>query len=148
MPDWAKNRVVLGMAVFFVAIGMWEFRVRSQFRPMYGQGVVLYQQGRYLGALQQFERAYAVAPNQVEVIVMVGWSNLKLRRYEEAGFYLRRAQRIEPRSEEAQLGAAFVDWHAGRPLDARRMGRLAAKYPNDAEVRAMAEAARKQGRRD
>ena len=144
MPKWAKNRLVLGLAVFFLAIGIWEAH-KPRFRPMYEEGIVLYQHQRYPEALREFERAYQVAPNEVSVIVMVGWSNLKLRRYEEARFYFQRAQRIEPRDGEAQLGAAFVDWYAGRRLDARKIERLAAKYPNDADVRSLAEAARKQG---
>ncbi len=147
MPSWARNRVVLGMAAFFLAIGVWQAH-RAKFRPMYEEGIRLYQHERYLEALRQFERAYAVAPNQAEVIVMVGWSNLKLRRYEEAQFYFKRAGRIEPRNGEAQLGAAFVDWHAGRPLDARKIERLAARSPGDEEVRALAEAAKKQARRE
>ncbi len=147
MPEWAKNRVVLGLAAFFLAVGIWEFRLKPQFRPMYERGVVLYQQPSYLEALREFERAYAVAPNRVEVIVMAGWSNLKLGRYEEARFYFQRAQRIEPRNGEAQLGAAFVDWQAGRPLDAEKIERLAARYPENGDVRALLTAARRQSRR-
>lgn len=141
-----KKRLVLGLAVFFSAVAVWEFRLKPQFRPMYERGIVRYQQGRYLEALEEFERAYAVAPNQVDVIVMVGWSNLKLRRYEEAGFYFQRAGRIEPRNSEAQLGAVYVAWHAGRPVDRKVVERLAAKYPDDADVRAIAEAVRRQGK--
>ena len=144
MPEWTKNRVVLGLAVFFVAIGVWESR-KPRFRPMYEQGVVLYRDQRYLEALQQFERAYAVAPNQVEVLAMAGWSNLKLQRYEEARFYFQRAQRIEPRDPEAQLGAALVDWQSGRTLEVKRIRSLAARFPDDPDVRAMAEAANRQG---
>jgi tetratricopeptide (TPR) repeat protein len=147
MPEWAKNRVVLGLAVFFLAIGAWEVR-KSKFRPMYESGVVLYRDGHYREGLREFERAYTVAPNQVDVIVMVGWSNLKLRRYEEARFYFQRAQRIEPRNEEAQLGASFADWHTGRPLNARRIERLTARYPDDPDVRALLSAARAQERRE
>ena len=147
MPEWAKNRVVLGLAAFFVAMGIWEAR-KPKFRPMYESGVVLYRDGHYLEGLREFERAYAVAPNQVDVIVMVGWSNLKLRRYEEARFYFQRAQRIEPRNEEAQLGAAFADWHTGRALNARRIERLMERYPDDADVRALLTAARAQQRRE
>jgi tetratricopeptide (TPR) repeat protein len=147
VPEWTKKRLVLGLAVFFTAVGIWEFRLKPQFRPMYEEGIVLYQHERYLEALQEFERAYRVAPNEVEVIAMMGWSNLKLRRYEEARFYFQRAQRIDPRNGEAQLGAAFVEWHGGRRLDTRKVERLAARYPDDADVQALAEAARKQGAR-
>ncbi|HVP43333.1 MAG TPA: tetratricopeptide repeat protein [Terriglobales bacterium] len=143
MPKWMKNRLVIGLVVFFTAMGIWESR-KPRFRPMYQQGAALYQQQRYLQALQQFDRAYGVDPNQVAVVVMMGWSNLKLRRYEEARFYFQRAQRLDPRNPEAQLGAAFVAWHTGQRLDGNKAQRLAARFPDDPEVRAMAEAAKKQ----
>ncbi len=144
MPEWTRNRLWLGLAVFFTAMGIWEFGLKAQFRPMYERGIVLYQQQRYLEALQQFDRAYGIAPNQVAVIVMMGWSNLKLRRYEEAHFYFRRAQWLEPRNAEAQLGAAFVAWHTGQRLDGKKMQSLAARFPGDPDARAMVEAARRQ----
>ncbi len=144
MPEWTRNRLWLGLALFFTVMGIWEFRLKPQFRPMYERGIVLYQQQSYLEALQQFDRAYGIAPNRVAVIVMVGWSNLKLRRYEEAHFYFQRAQRLDPRNAEAQLGAAFVAWHTGQRLDGKKAQRLAARFPEDPEVRAMAEAARQQ----
>jgi tetratricopeptide (TPR) repeat protein len=146
MPEWTKKRLVIGLAVFFTAVGIWEFRLKPQYRPMYEHGVVLYQHGRYLEALQEFERAYAIAPNAVEVIAMAGWTNLKLRRYEEARFYFQRAQRLEPRNQEAQLGAAFVAWHAGQKLETARIEKLAAKHPEDEDVRQLLRAARAQSR--
>ncbi len=146
MPKWATNRVALGLAVFFAAMAMWEFRLKPQYRPMYEQGSVLYHDGKYEPALRQFERAYQVAPNAVEVIVMMGWSNLKLRRYEEARFYFQRAERVDPRNEEARLGAAFVAWHGGQRLDAKQIEKLAGRYPGDADMQALAAAAREQQR--
>jgi tetratricopeptide (TPR) repeat protein len=144
MPSWTKNRVVLGLAVFFAAMAVWEFRLKPQFRPMYERGIVLYQHGRYEEALREFDRAYQVAPNAVEVIVMMGWSNLKLRRYEEAGFYFQRAQRLDPRNDEAQLGGAFVAWHGGQRLDVKKIEKLGGRYTDDADVRALVAAARAQ----
>lgn len=119
MPEWSRNRVVLGLALFFLAMAAWEYR-KPRYRPMYEQGIVMYQHQHYGEALREFERAYAVAPNQVEIIVMMGWSNLKLRHFEEARFYFQRAQKIDARNGEAQLGGALVDWQSGRRLDARR----------------------------
>lgn len=144
MPEWARNRVVLGMVVFFVAIGVWESR-KPRFRPMYEEGTVLYRQARYTEALAEFERAYAVAPNEVEVIVMLGWAHLKLQHHEEARFCFQRAQRIDPRNSEAQLGAVFVDWQSGQTVDEKKVRNLAARYPDDPDVRAMAEAVSRRG---
>ncbi len=146
MPKWATNRMVLGLAVFFAAVAGWEFRLKPQYRPMYERGTVLYQQGRYEPALGEFDRAYQIAPNAVEVIVMMGWSNLKLRRYEEARFFFQRAERVDPRNDEARLGAAFVAWQGGQKLDVKRIERLAGKYPKDADVQSLLRAARRQER--
>jgi len=146
MPKWATNRLVLGLAVFFAAMAMWEFRLKPQYRPMYERGIVLYHDGRYEPALREFERAYQVAPNAVEVIVMMGWSNLKLRRYEEARFFFQRAERIDPRNDEARLGAAFVAWHGGQRLDVKQVEKLAVRHADDADVQALVAAARKQQR--
>ena len=144
MPKWAKNRLVLGLAVFFAAMSAWEFGLKPQYRPMYERGIVLYHDGRYEPALREFERAYQVEPNAVEVIVMMGWSNLKLRRYEEARFYFQRAERIDPRNDEARLGRAIVAWHGGQRLDVKQIERLAVRYADDAEVQALLVAARRQ----
>lgn len=146
MPKWTSNRLTLGLAVFFAAMAVWEFQLKPQYRPMYEQGSVLYHEQRYEAALHEFERAYQVAPNAMEVIVMMGWSNLKLGRNEEARFYFQRAERVDPRNDEARLGAAFVAWHSGQKLDAKRIEKSAARYAGDAEVQALLAAARKQQR--
>lgn len=111
---WLTNRVLWGLAVLLVVVGLWEFRWKPQYRPFYEQGVLAYQRGDYATAAAQLQRAYEVAPNAVDVIVMMGWTNLKLRRLNEAEFFFRRAIAIEPRTEEAQLGAAYVALESGR----------------------------------
>jgi tetratricopeptide (TPR) repeat protein len=122
---WATNRVILGLLALFILVGFWEFRWKPQYRPFYEQGVLLYQRGDYEGALQQLERAYEIAPNSVDVIVMMGWSNLKLRRMNEAEFYFHRAIRIDARTEEAQMGAGFVALETGRgTIDAAVLRRI------------------------
>jgi len=111
---WLTNRVLIGMAVFFTVVGFWEFKWKPQYRPFYENGVAQYQRGDYRRALDEFQKAYRIAPNSLDVIMMLGWANLKMRRYEEARFYFDRAIRIDPRTEEAQLGAAFVALETGR----------------------------------
>src|SRR5262245_28055131 len=66
------NRVLIGMVVFFVLVGFWEFRWKPQYRPLYERGVSLYQAGRFPEALDQFQRAYGIAPNSLDVILMLG----------------------------------------------------------------------------
>ncbi len=111
---WFTNRVLVGMAVFFVLIGMWEFRWKPQYRPYYDKGISLYHAGSYGEALNQFQTAYQIDHNAVDVIIMMGWTNLKLKRWEEARYYFDRAIKIDPRLEEAQMGASFVALETGR----------------------------------
>ena len=140
-----NNRVFLGMLVFFVAVGMWEFRWKPQYRPFYEQGIALYQKEQYLPALRQFTRAYEISPNAVDVIIMMGWTNLKLKRWEEARFYFNRAIRIDPRLEEAQMGAAFVALETGHgKLDPALLSRLLGKRQGDPNVMILAAGALQQ----
>lgn len=111
---WFANRVILGLAAFFVLVGMWEYRWKPQYRPHYEQGIADYKAGRYQDAVGQFNRAYAIAPNSADVLIMAGWSNLKLNRFEEARFYFDRALRIDGRLEEARLGSAFIALETGK----------------------------------
>ena len=108
------NRVLIGMVAFFVLVGLWEFRWKPQYRPLYEVGVSHYQAGRYPEALEQFQRAYAIAPNSLDVILMLGWAHFKVNHFEDARFFFDRALRINERTEEAQLGAAFVALETGR----------------------------------
>ena len=108
------NRVLIGMVVFFMLVGLWEFRWKPQYRPLYEVGVSHYQAGRYPEALDQFQRAYEIAPNSLDVILMLGWAHFKVNHFEDARFFFDRALRINERTEEAQLGAAFVALETGR----------------------------------
>jgi tetratricopeptide (TPR) repeat protein len=130
------NRVILGMLVFFIAVAFWVFRIREQYQPLYKEGVVDYQQGQYSDALEKFTRAYTISPNSPDVILMMGWTNLKLRRLEEAGYYFNRALSIDPKTEEARLGAGFVALETGRgTLDLDVLKALMGKRGNDPGVR-------------
>ena len=142
MRKWWRNRVVVGLIVFLAAVAVWELAMKPQFRPGYERGVVMYRAGQFEEAVREFGGAYAIAPNEVEVVVMLGWTNLKLRRLEEARYYFGRAQRLSPYSNEAQLGAVLVDWNSGRGVDQVKVKRLAARFPNDPDVRAIVAAGR------
>ena len=111
---WLTNRVMLGMLAFFVLVGLWEFHWKPQYRPLYLQGVNYYQNGRYGQALAEFQRAYHISPNSLDVILMMGWANMKLKHYEESRFYFTRALRIDPRTWEARLGLNFIALETGR----------------------------------
>ncbi len=126
------NRVILGMLIFFIAVAFWVFRLRAQYQPLYKEGVVDYQQGQYNDALEKFNRAYNISPNALDVILMMGWTNLKLHRFEEASYYFDRALKIDPKTEEARLGAGFVALETGRgTMDERVLSDLLARDPKN-----------------
>jgi len=129
------NRVYLGLAIFLVLVGMWEFQWKPQYRPYYEQGVRFYQQARYVEALAQFDAAYAIAPNSLDVVMMEGWTNLKLNRFDDARMYFDRVLKIDPRVEEAQIGAAFVAMETGRgKLDYRILAKYLGQRVSDPNV--------------
>ncbi|MBI2683555.1 MAG: hypothetical protein HYX26_10160 [Acidobacteriales bacterium] len=142
------NRVTLGLILFFILIGVWEFKWKPQYRPLYQDGVKLYQDARYREALEVMNKAYDIAPNSVDVIMMQGWINLKLKRYEEARLYFGRVLRIDPRVEEAQLGQAFVTLETGKgQLDYRIVMKYLGNRFGDPNVAIVAAGAmRKEGR--
>ncbi len=136
---WFTNRVVWGLLVFLVGVGIWEFRYKPQYRPFYEEGVKRYQAGEYMESLDQFQRAYAIAPNSTDVLLMMGWSNMKLHHFEEARFYFERALRIDPRITEARLGLSFVVLETGRgTIDINAMSTVLKERPKDANFQIVA----------
>src|SRR5512135_244196 len=126
------NRVILGMLIFFIAVAFWVFRVREQYQPLYKEGVVDYQHGQYSDALEKFNRAYNISPNALDVILMMGWTNLKLHRFEEASYYFNRALKLDPHTEEARLGAGFVALETGRgTMDDHVLSDMLARDPKN-----------------
>lgn len=136
---WLTNRVLIGMALFFTVMGFWEFKWKPQYRPFYENGVAQYQRVDYQRALIEFQNAYRIAPNSLDVIMMLGWANLKLHHFEEARFYFDRAIRIDPRTDEAQIGAAFVALETGRgQFDPKVLRHLMGKRGGEPSVRILA----------
>jgi tetratricopeptide (TPR) repeat protein len=127
------------MIVFLIVMGFWEFKWKPQYRPFYENGVGYYQKAKYILALGEFERAYQIAPNSTDVIMMLGWTNLKLNRFEDARFYFDRVLKIDPRIEEAQMGSAFVALETGRgKVDVKAVNRLLGERRGDPNVRILA----------
>ncbi len=114
LAGWLTNRVLMGILLFFVVIGFWEFKWKPQYRPLYERAVKSYLAHDYPDALQRMAGAYRIAPNSTDVITMMGWINLKMSRYEEARYYFSRALAIDARLEEARMGVAFVALETGR----------------------------------
>src|SRR6185369_17727094 len=142
------NRVILGTIAIFVLVGLWEFAWKPQYRPPYEVAIQRYKAGDYQTGLTDIERAYEIAPNSMDVIVMRGWFLLKLHRFEEARIYFDRALRIDPREEEAQLGNAFVTLETGKGrLDSSVLTKIMGKRAGDPNVRIIvAGALRQEGR--
>jgi tetratricopeptide (TPR) repeat protein len=139
---WFFNRVILGLLLFLVLVGFWEFKWKPQYRPYYEQGVRYYQAGRYAEALTQFDTAYNIAPNAVDVMMMEGWTTLKLNRFDDSRFYFNRVLKIDSRLEEAQIGSAFVAMETGRgKLDYKILLKYLGKRLNDPNVSILVAAA-------
>lgn len=135
---WMQNRVLLGLFLFFTLVGVYEFRWKPQYKPMYEGGISDYRAGRYRQALDQLQRAYAISPNAVNVIMMLGWTELKLHHYEEARFYFDRALRIDPRTEEARVGASFVAVETGRgELNVQLLAKILDRRKGDPNLRVL-----------
>ena len=136
---WLTNRVIIGMVLFFVIMALWEFKWKPQYRPFYEQGVAHYQKAEYKDALEELNKAYSIAPNALDVIVMLGWTNLKLNRFEDARFFFDRAIRIDPRTDEAQIGISFVALETGRgKIDYQLLNKMLGKRGADPNVRILA----------
>ncbi|HEY3927963.1 MAG TPA: tetratricopeptide repeat protein [Candidatus Koribacter sp.] len=144
---WLFNRVVAGLIVFMIATALWEFEWKPQYRPYYEDGVRLYEKGQYQQAQGAFDRAYGISPNAVDVIVMQGWNNLKLGRFDEARYYFTRALRIDPRTEEAQIGLSFVTLETGHgEMDSAALSEILSKRKDSPDVMLLlAQAEEKQG---
>ncbi|MGH9579755.1 MAG: tetratricopeptide repeat protein [Terriglobales bacterium] len=119
LKDWLFNRVILGMLLFFVLVALWEFRLKPQYRPYYNRAVEHYQRLEYASALDELNRAHDINANAVEVLLLRGWTNLKLHRYTEALEHnfepvMRNSAKGSDAYKEAELGAAFVALETGK----------------------------------
>ncbi len=142
------NRVILGMVLFFALVALWEFKLKPQYRPAYDAGLNHYRKGDYQSALVEFDKAYRIAPNNADVVIMMGWTNFKLRRLFEAKGHFDRAIAIDPKAEEARLGASFVALETGTgELDPAILDTVLKERGSDPDVLILAAAAlQKQGR--
>ncbi len=142
------NRVILGMLLFFVLVAIWEFQLKPQYRPAYDAGLTHYRNGDYAAALGEFDKAYRIAPNNADVVIMMGWTNLKLRRLFEAKTFFDRARTIDPDAQEARLGASFVNLETGKgEIDPAVLDEILKQRSTDPDVMILAAAAlQRQGR--
>ncbi|MFO0944738.1 MAG: tetratricopeptide repeat protein [Planctomycetota bacterium] len=80
-------------------------------RPIYNFGLVLMQRGDYVGAIREFDRAAAMAPNDVHVRVRRAQANRMLGNLPAAKLELEEVLKRNPDSADALSELAFVLWN-------------------------------------
>lgn len=142
MMKLLRNRVWMGLLIFLIGVGVYEFKWKPQYKPLYEKGIKFYHDGQYNNALDTLQQAYSVAPNATDVSMMLGWTELKLRHYEEARYFFGRTLKIDPENDEARIGNAFVAVETGRgELDPDLLKRILEKRKTDPNVRVLVAAA-------
>jgi hypothetical protein len=139
-----RNRVILGAIALLVLLGCWEFRWKPQYRPLYERSRVHYQRHEYSQALSSLSSAYEIEPNAAEVVTLLGWTNLKMHRPEEAEYFFKRALHIDGDIDEARIGLAALALDSGRPVDVRPLQHILQKRPGDPDVIALLAGAHRQ----
>jgi len=138
MKRLVTNRVFLGALIFFVAIAVWDFKFKPQYRPLYDQGLALYKEGEFERARRAFQDAYDISPNAVEVVRMLGWANLKIGDFHQARYYFERLQKLDSSDQQGILGMAAVAVETGRGVaDIASLEAMHRENPNDADIRAV-----------
>lgn len=107
------NRIWFVIAAVLIASAFYEGRLKPQSRPIYERALSLYKQKNYSESLTALENAYKIEPNSTAILVLMGWDELKLGRYDRARENFSRAARLDPQLVEAKLGLAYLDIQAG-----------------------------------
>ncbi len=114
-----------------------QFRAAAKANPKepnvhFGLGYLLWTQGQYPDAVQEFEAELANVPDHAQALVYLADSNLKSGHSDVALPSLRKALRLRPDLEMAHLDLGIVYADSGHQPDAIRELRLAAKLnPQD-----------------
>ena len=108
------NRVWVAIGVIFLAAALYEIGLKPQSRPLYERARALYGQQHYDASLQELKRAYEIEPNSTDILVLMGWNQLKLRQFDDALQNFGRASRLNPELVEAKLGLAYVALETGQ----------------------------------
>lgn len=108
------NRIWLIAALVLIASAYYEARLKPQSRPLYESALNSYRQGNHDLSLLELERAYVIEPNSTAILVLMGWNQLKLRRYDAARENFGRAARLDPGLVEAKLGLVYLGIESGQ----------------------------------
>jgi tetratricopeptide (TPR) repeat protein len=131
-----------------------QFRAAVKANPKepnvhFGLGYLLWTQGQYAEAADQFQAELTNVPDHAQALVYLADSNIKLRHINEAQRLLQKAVRIKPDLEMAHLDLGVVYADSGRQAEALRELKFAAKMnPEDVAVHwRLAQLYRSMGRR-
>jgi tetratricopeptide (TPR) repeat protein len=131
-----------------------QFRAAVKANPKepnvhFGLGYLLWTQGQYAEAADQFQAELTNVPDHAQALVYLADSNIKLSHINEAQRLLQKAVRIKPDLEMAHLDLGVVYADSGRQAEALRELKFAAKMnPEDVAVHwRLAQLYRSMGRR-
>ncbi len=102
------NRIGFSLLVIVVLLFLWEFWVRPVSGPIYLEAVHEYRQGDYLRARRLLQHAYAIDPNNTDILTLMGWNELKLNHLRHANRIFSRAHQLSPHASDATLGYAYA----------------------------------------
>lgn len=117
-----------------------QFRAAVKANPQepnvhFGLGYLLWTQGQYEEAAEEFEAELANVPNNAQVLAYLADANLKMNHPTVALPLIEKAIRINPRMELPHLDLGILYADSGHRADALRELRVAAKLsPNDVNV--------------
>jgi tetratricopeptide (TPR) repeat protein len=101
----------------------------------FGLGYLLWCQGQYEEAAQQFQDELANVPNHVQALAYLADADLKMNHSEAALLLIQKVIRLNPGMELPHLDLGILDADAGHRNDALRELRVAAKLsPDDVNV--------------
>jgi tetratricopeptide (TPR) repeat protein len=117
-----------------------QFRAAAKANPQepnvhFGLGYLLWVQGQYEEAAQEFQAELANVPNHVQALAYLADANMKMNHPEVALPLIEKAIRIDPGMELAHLDLGILYANAGHRDAALRELKVAAKLsPNDVKV--------------
>jgi tetratricopeptide (TPR) repeat protein len=117
-----------------------QFRAAVKANPQepnvhFGLGYLLWTQGEYEEAAQEFQAELANVPNHIQALAYLADANMKMNHPEVALPLIKKTIGINPRIELAHLDLGILYVNAGRRDDALRELKVAAKLsPNDVNV--------------
>jgi tetratricopeptide (TPR) repeat protein len=116
-----------------------QFRAAVKANPKepnvhFGLGYLLWAQGQYQEAAQEFQSELANVPTHVEAMAYLADANVKMNHPEVALPLIEKTIRIDPGMELAHLDLGILYANAGRRDNALRELKVAAKLTNDVNV--------------